>query len=68
MVQFGFPFKKPDHPPIPFFSIAIRKYLFSLGVPNGIKALGFKREDIPKLVKGALPQVCPPIFDFLLSC
>ena len=39
------------------FYLAICKYLQLLEVPNGIKALGFSRSDIPKLVKGALPQV-----------
>lgn len=27
-----------------------------LGVPNGLKTLGFSHEDIPGLVRGTLPQ------------
>jgi len=27
-----------------------------LGVPNGLKSLGFTKDDIPELVKGTLPQ------------
>jgi len=35
---------------------ALRKFLNKVGVPNGIKALGYSSSDIPALVKGALPQ------------
>lgn len=37
---------------------AIRKFLHSIDVPDGIGALGFKNADIEKLVLGTLPQVC----------
>jgi hydroxyacid-oxoacid transhydrogenase len=36
---------------------AIRKFLFSIDVPNGISAIGFSNKDIEKLVLGTLPQV-----------
>jgi len=34
----------------------ITKFLEGLGVPNGLKALGYTSADIPALVKGTLPQ------------
>jgi hydroxyacid-oxoacid transhydrogenase len=36
---------------------AIRKFLHSIDVPDGIGAIGFKNSDIEKLVLGTLPQV-----------
>ena len=27
-----------------------------LGIPNGLSAVGYAREDIPELVEGTLPQ------------
>jgi len=27
-----------------------------LGIPNGLQAVGYSRDDIPKLVEGTLPQ------------
>lgn len=38
-------------------SDALRKFLYSIDVPNGISALGFKNSDVDKLVLGTLPQV-----------
>ena len=34
----------------------IRQYMYDLGVDDGLEALGFSTDDIPALVKGALPQ------------
>ena len=36
----------------------VRKYMYEMNVPNGIKAFGYSTDDIPLLVKGTLPQVC----------
>ena len=35
----------------------VREYMQAMGIQNGITELGFSREDIPALVRGALPQV-----------
>jgi len=35
---------------------AIARFLDSLGVPRGLKAVGYKPSDIAKLVEGTLPQ------------
>ncbi|RKP01327.1 hypothetical protein CXG81DRAFT_29778 [Caulochytrium protostelioides] len=37
-------------------SDAIREFLMSVGVPNGIRALGYDKANITDLVKGTLPQ------------
>lgn len=37
-------------------SMALRKFLHSIDVPNGIGALGFDKGDIGKMVLGTLPQ------------
>lgn len=35
---------------------AIAQFLDSLGVPRGLKAVGYTNADIPRLVEGTLPQ------------
>ena len=35
---------------------AIATFLDGLGVPRGLKALGYTRADVPQLVEGTLPQ------------
>ncbi|KZT12773.1 alcohol dehydrogenase [Laetiporus sulphureus 93-53] len=35
---------------------AIARFLDNLHVPRGLKAVGYKKEDVPKLVEGAIPQ------------
>ena len=35
---------------------AIARFLDGLNVPRGLKAIGYKAEDIPKLVEGTIPQ------------
>lgn len=35
----------------------ILKYMEIMKIENGLKSLGYSGEDIPELVKGALPQV-----------
>ncbi|KAI8851359.1 alcohol dehydrogenase [Chytridium lagenaria] len=35
---------------------ALRKFLDTLDVPNGLSALGFKKEQVAELVQGTLPQ------------
>lgn len=37
-------------------SDVLREYLYDLDVPDGLNALGYTDDDIPALVKGALPQ------------
>ena len=37
-------------------SDALRDFMHSTGVDNGLTALGYQPEDIPALVKGTLPQ------------
>ncbi|KAJ3302923.1 hypothetical protein HDV03_004435 [Kappamyces sp. JEL0829] len=36
---------------------ALRKFLYSIDVPNGLGAIGFHNSDIEKLVLGTLPQL-----------
>ena len=38
-------------------SDVMRGVMDKMKVPNGLKALGYTNDDIPGLVKGALPQV-----------
>ncbi len=35
----------------------VREFMDTMKIPDGITALGYSKEDIPGLVKGALPQV-----------
>lgn len=42
----------------------ILKYMDTMKIENGLSTLGYTRDDIPELVKGALPQVFS--FAFLL--
>ena len=35
---------------------AIARFLDGLGVPRGLKAVGYVNDDVPKLVQGTLPQ------------
>ncbi|PCH41240.1 alcohol dehydrogenase [Wolfiporia cocos MD-104 SS10] len=35
---------------------AIARFLDNLGVPRGLKAVGYKKEDVPRLVDGTIPQ------------
>ena len=35
---------------------AIARFLDGLGVPRGLRAIGYKNEDIPRLVDGTIPQ------------
>jgi len=35
---------------------AIARFLDGLGVPRGLKAVGYTKDDVPMLVKGTLPQ------------
>ena len=35
----------------------VREYMRVMKVENGLSELGFKKEDIPNLVQGTLPQV-----------
>ena len=37
-------------------SDALRAFMQKMKIPNGLNALGYAKEDIPGLVKGALPQ------------
>ncbi|XP_015771800.1 PREDICTED: hydroxyacid-oxoacid transhydrogenase, mitochondrial-like [Acropora digitifera] len=37
-------------------SDTLRDFMYSTGVDNGLKALGYTTDDIPALVKGTLPQ------------
>lgn len=38
-------------------SDVMRKYMEIMKIENGLKALGFTKNDIPQLVRGTLPQV-----------
>ncbi len=37
-------------------SECVMEYMQSLGMPNGLSAVGYKHDDIPALVQGTLPQ------------
>lgn len=50
----GKPVRKEDAGAV--LSDVLREYLYDLGVPDGLHALGFNEDDIPDLVQGALPQ------------
>ena len=34
-------------------------------IPDGLLELGYSKEDIPNLVKGAIPQVSTYFYDFI---
>ena len=34
----------------------LKEFMHSLGVDNGLKALGYTTEDVPALIKGTMPQ------------
>lgn len=36
----------------------LRNLLYDLEVENGLSEIGYKKEDIPELVNGTIPQVC----------
>ena len=38
-------------------SDVVRGFMDTMKIPNGLSALGYDKNDIPGLVKGALPQV-----------
>lgn len=37
----------------------LRNFLYDLEVEDGLSEIGYRKEDIPELVKGTIPQVCP---------
>lgn len=41
----------------PVLADTLRKFLFDLQVEDGLEALGYRRDDVPALVKGTIPQV-----------
>lgn len=36
----------------------VRVYMRDMKIENGLKELGFVKDDIPRMVQGTLPQVC----------
>ncbi|OZJ05160.1 hypothetical protein BZG36_02210 [Bifiguratus adelaidae] len=40
----------------PLLAEGLTRFLQDLGIPDGLKAIGYTSSDIPKLVKGTLPQ------------
>lgn len=43
-------------------SDVMREYMRIMKIENGLKALGFVKDDIPQLVKGTLPQVKKKVY------
>lgn len=43
----------------------LRNFLYDLEVEDGLSEIGYSKEDIPELVKGTIPQVCPYLPYFL---
>jgi hydroxyacid-oxoacid transhydrogenase len=40
----------------PYLFDKVAQFLDHLGVPRGLKAIGYKEQDVERLVNGALPQ------------
>ena len=38
-------------------SDVVRNFMDKMKIPNGLLELGYSKDDIPNLVKGAIPQV-----------
>jgi len=38
-------------------SDVVREFMHKMKIPNGLLELGYSKEDVPDLVKGAIPQV-----------
>lgn len=43
-------------------------YMNKMKIPNGLLELGYNKDDIPNLVKGAIPQVTAIFKRFLVIC
>ena len=46
----------------------VKEYMQMMKIENGLVELGFKKEDIPTLVEGTLPQVSKFIIIFYFYC